>query len=194
MTAMTRQKKLKAPFIIFWKQTIVTIAFNNSFLALNVDAWIEQNLLEYQSDQILISLKLNASLRWFISLCPAISSLINNLSAFFKKMGLSRPLFLYFRLFNTVDSKMFNINFLPMTGFEPRTSEIGSDRSTNWATTTAHLLIVAYNIRPEWSSESLSKKSFSIVIKRQKWCPIMDIAWEQQHHHSVRIVFNEKLM
>ena len=28
---------------------------------------------------------------------------------------------------------MFN-NFLPMTGFEPRTSGIGSDRSTNWAT------------------------------------------------------------
>ena len=24
-----------------------------------------------------------------------------------------------------------------MTGFEPRTSGIGSDRSTNWATTTA---------------------------------------------------------
>ena len=31
---------------------------------------------------------------------------------------------------------MFN-NFVPMTGFEPRTSGIGSDRSTNWATTTA---------------------------------------------------------
>ena len=27
-----------------------------------------------------------------------------------------------------------------MTGFEPRTSGIGSDRSTNWATTTARLL------------------------------------------------------
>ena len=26
---------------------------------------------------------------------------------------------------------------MPMTGFEPRTSGIGSDRSTNWATTTA---------------------------------------------------------
>ena len=33
----------------------------------------------------------------------------------------------------TVDSiQMFNINkFLPMTGFEPRTSGIGSDRSIN---------------------------------------------------------------
>ena len=26
-----------------------------------------------------------------------------------------------------------------MTGFEPQTSGIGSDHSTNWATTTAHL-------------------------------------------------------
>ena len=45
--------------------------------------------------------------------------------------------FLYFRLFNkqlTVN-KMFNVNkILPMTEFKPRTSAIGSDRSTNWAT------------------------------------------------------------
>ena len=53
------------------------------------------------------------------------------------KMGHSRPLFSLFSSFQcTVDRKqMFNINkFLPMTGFEPRTSGIGSDRSTNWAT------------------------------------------------------------
>ena len=55
-------------------------------------------------------------------------------------MGHSRPLFSLFSSFQyTVDSKqMFNINkFLPMTGFEPRTFGIGSNRSTNWATTTA---------------------------------------------------------
>ena len=33
---------------------------------------------------------------------------------------------------------MFN-KILPMTGVEPRTSGIKSDRSTNWATTTSHL-------------------------------------------------------
>ena len=52
----------------------------------------------------------------------------------------SRPLFLLFSSFQyTVDSiQMFNINnFLPMTGFEPRTSGIRSHRSTNWATTTS---------------------------------------------------------
>ena len=50
-------------------------------------------------------------------------------------MGHSRPLFLYFRLFNTVDSKQYILyNSLQMTGFEPRTallSVVGSDRSTN---------------------------------------------------------------
>ena len=54
-------------------------------------------------------------------------------------MGHSWPLFLYFRLFNTVDSKQVNVQnkSLPMTGFKPRTSGIRSNRSTNWATTTA---------------------------------------------------------
>ena len=52
---------------------------------------------------------------------------------FFKKISLFRPLFLYFHLFNTVDSTE---NFL-MTGFETRIRGVGSDRSTNWATTTA---------------------------------------------------------
>ena len=66
---------------------------------------------------------------------------------FFKKMGHSRLLFLYFRLFQyTVDSKqMFNINkFLPMTGFKPQTSGIGSDRSTNWATQPLPILCLLY--------------------------------------------------
>ena len=50
----------------------------------------------------------------------------------------SRSLFLYFRLFNTVDSKC-SILFLLMTGFELRTTGIGSNRCTNWASTTALL-------------------------------------------------------
>ena len=49
----------------------------------------------------------------------------------------SFSLFLSFQF--TVDSKqMFDINkFWPMTGFEPPISGIGSNRSTNWATTTS---------------------------------------------------------
>ena len=46
-------------------------------------------------------------------------------------MGQSRTIFLYFRLFNTVDSKNVQYNYLLMTGFEPRTPGVGSNRSTN---------------------------------------------------------------
>ena len=50
-----------------------------------------------------------------------------------------RPLFLYLRLVNTVDNRythILNKNY-PMTGFEPRTSDVRSNPSANWATTTA---------------------------------------------------------
>ena len=45
-------------------------------------------------------------------------------------MGHSRPLFLYIRLFNTVDSKQMLDKSLPMPGFEPRISSVEGDRST----------------------------------------------------------------
>ena len=63
----------------------------------------------------------------------------------------------------TVDSKqMFYINkFLPMTGFEPRTSGIGSDRSTNWATTTA--LIKVFWCHNSKSIGSLGQKCHQIL-------------------------------
>ena len=48
----------------------------------------------------------------------------------FLKMGHYQPLFLYFRLSIQLT---INVQFkmLPMTGFELRTSGIGSNRSTN---------------------------------------------------------------
>ena len=52
-------------------------------------------------------------------------------------VGHSRPLFIYFRHFNTVDNKQMLNKILPMTGVKLRTSGIESDRSTNWATTTS---------------------------------------------------------
>ena len=39
-----------------------------------------------------------------------------------------------------VGIQMFDVNVLPMTGFEPRTSGVGSDISINWATTAALFL------------------------------------------------------
>ena len=54
-------------------------------------------------------------------------------------MAHSRPLFSLFSSFHrlTVVYLYFHYKILPLTGFELRTSAIGSNRSANWATTTA---------------------------------------------------------
>ena len=54
--------------------------------------------------------------------------------------------FCFFRLFNKVDSKMFHIYILPITGYEPRTKGIRSDRSTSWATPLPHKMFVFFLI------------------------------------------------
>ena len=51
---------------------------------------------------------------------------------FFLKMG---HFFIF--VFSIQLTASIQYKFLPMTGFAPWTSGIGSDRSTNWATTTA---------------------------------------------------------
>ena len=56
---------------------------------------------------------------------------------YFLKMGHSWPLFFFIFIFSIQLTVNIHYKFLPMTGFELRTSRIGSDRSTNWATTTA---------------------------------------------------------
>ena len=50
---------------------------------------------------------------------------------FFKKMGHSRPLFLYFSVFNKVDSKHYSIKTLLVSGIELQTSGVVSNRSAN---------------------------------------------------------------
>ena len=45
-----------------------------------------------------------------------------------------------FSIIQLVDNVVDEI--LPMRGFEPRISGVRSDHSTNWATTTAHLLLL----------------------------------------------------
>ena len=62
-------------------------------------------------------------------------------------MGPSRPLFIYFRLFNTLDIKQMFNKILPKTGVEPRTSGNVIDSSTNWATTTSQVCILPLNFK-----------------------------------------------
>ena len=83
---------------------------------------------------------------------------------FFIKMGHSRLLFHYVRLFNTVDS-ICSIYFLPITGFKPLTSGIGSDRSTNWATSTATTIFGRLFIQPYWSPFSRTEcEVFNVML------------------------------
>ena len=78
---------------------------------------------------------------------------------------ISRPLFIYFRLFNTADNKQMFNKILPMTGVEPRTSGIESDRSTNWASTTSLFRCSNYDsifvseMRGNWSRNYLVSES-----------------------------------
>ena len=79
----------------------------------------------------------------------------------------SGPLFLYVRLFNTV-----NVHFkcLPMTGFKLLTPGIGSDHSTNWATTTA--LVIKFNTpsisSTHWCLQECNQTK-TIWLKRNKF-------------------------
>ena len=78
----------------------------------------------------------------FGSDCSANCAPLRKVGRRFFKKGHSRPLFLYFRLFNTVDSKqMFNIKVCRWLDSNRGllVSVVGSDRSTNWATTTTAL-------------------------------------------------------
>ena len=60
----------------------------------------------------------------------------------YKNLSHSRPLFLYFCLFNTVSIEVIDYKFnLPMNGFKLRICGVVSDHSTNWAKTTARFLI-----------------------------------------------------
>ena len=61
-----------------------------------------------------------------------------------------------------------------MTGFEPRTSVIGSDRSTNWATTTA-LVPTIYEcaVQSICSYRVLGNKKGSDIVVNENQCDQM---------------------
>ena len=101
---------------------------------------------------------------------------------------------LFLSLQYTVDSKqMFNINkFLPMTGFELRTSGIGSNRSTNWATQPLPYLVKLFDAKVICSSHgALPKNSsgrFNVSAETEKWhFGIKCQTWDKQIGRSVTI-------
>ena len=86
----------------------------------------------YQSIQLPINLSLSISVN--LSIDNVSLQTLGPVLVLFKK-AIPVLFFIYFRLFNSVNSKiMFNVIFLMMTGFEPRTFGVISDHSTNRAT------------------------------------------------------------
>ena len=100
------------------------------------------------------------SITWTETLC------LFNCFNFFIKWAIPD---LYFRLFNTVDRKHCSIQIFTMTGgFELRTSGVGSNRSTNWATSTARLFQLCHwsvylPCVPGWFSTKVSLQERSNV-------------------------------
>ena len=105
-----------------------------------LQTWIEPTFLRLQIDSDRFALLI---VRSFLLFCCGEGTATHNLQRkvkiifyFFCK---NRPIpaaFFFMCFFSTDKSKRVEHKILPVTGFEPRISGIGSDRSANWATTT----------------------------------------------------------
>ena len=72
-------------------------------------------------------------------------------------------LFLFIFVFSIQLTVNIQFNFLPMTGSEPQTYGIGSNRSTNWATTTAQSIRLLFDSCTTRSQSYLSKKIYLLA-------------------------------
>ena len=74
---------------------------------------------------------------WTTHTLPILNSCLLSKFVFFLKKWAIPCLFFFIFVFSIQITVNVQYNFLPMTGFEPRTSGVGSNRATYWATTTA---------------------------------------------------------
>ena len=100
----------------------------------------------------------------YISLSLFVSLSLSLLPLRFLKVGRSRPIFLYFRLFCNLIVQLVDKIF-PITRFEPLISGVGSSRSCYWATTTA-LLPLRFSFSLTHSPSLHLNFSHSKIFKR----------------------------
>ena len=104
-------------------------------------------------------------------------------------MGQSRPLFLIF-FFSIQLTVNIQFNFLLMTGFEPRTSGVGSDCSTNWATTTAQDVLSFYYIWHCIKKRTNINKKGSCLVHISKMDQISHcLIWLSHFHEWINSVW-----
>ena len=92
-------------------------------------------------------------------------------------------LFFFIFVFSIQMTVNIQYKFLLVTGFEPRTSGIGSDCSTNWATTTANAIV--------WWLTKVYDKSKSLPLLRQrtvKYCLLKRITLSSKGHR-LHVIF-----
>ena len=88
------------------------------------------------------------------------------LFVFFKKNWPIPATFFFIFVFSIYLTENIQYKFLPMTGYEPRTSGVRSDRSTNWATTTFRIvcyLLLISNRPIMYSLEHLEATNFCYI-------------------------------
>ena len=73
----------------------------------------------------------------------------------FSKIGPFPASFSLFFVFSTVNCKYVHYKILPLTGFEPQTSGVGSNLSANWATTNSQNLYELRFVNVFYSNEVL---------------------------------------
>ena len=101
-----------------------------------------------------------------------------------------------FSLFSSFQFTETNVQckykFLPMTGFEPRTSGIGSDRSTNWAKTTSlppakHKMLCLWNykkIENKRTSSPSTKELHGYVLLMS----LQSLMFLRMHHKIISFI------
>ena len=115
-----------------------------------IQSWLySETKLGNSSPHILLSIAASYGHRqlWLLDLPRHIGRCLLNIAVvifliFFKKWAIP-GLFFFIFVFSIQLTVNVEYKFLPMTGFEPQTSGIGSDRSTNWATTTTLIYLIS---------------------------------------------------
>ena len=74
-----------------------------------------------------------------------------------------------------------------MTRFELRTSGIGSERSTNWATTTAHVIVpteVLCKQKTFRNTFEISAKVFELLLLHKRWNEAFDVTFGKEKNFA----------
>ena len=116
---------------------------------------------------------------------------INLLNFFFPQKWAIPGIFLFIFVFSIqLIVNNFSIKILPMTGFKPWTSGIGSDRSTNWVTTTSQLTKPLFQDGQSTAFKCLFLAIYVSNASHRSW---RQECWRLDVHQGIGIRFGQVL-